>query len=642
MFSQPSDKSAPLHHFAAFSQNHGLVRRTGCGRTVLAALLHVLAACSAPTPSATPIPIATPNDLRSSVGVRTARTLAVALEARQALWHPSADDGPALEVASFAEVGNDPTVPGPLLRIALGDTVSITLVNRLRDTLLVAGLLDPRLPDTLVVAPGDTGRARFSGTRPGLYGYFGSTRRGAESWGGGRGGQLTGVIVVDSLNAPPDRIFAITAWAGAPPIDGDSTFLLAMNGKMWPHTERLQVAVGDSVHWRVINFAGSLHPMHLHGAYFRVDSRGTRTGDTAYTQAQQRLAVTELLGLKETMSLTWSPLRAGRWLFHCHDAFHVDHSQERDLPVASRMWAASLRGDTTRLAADAHTDNAVHGMSGLVMGIDVTGPETERSAPNPRRIALSVQQRARVFGDTVGIGFVLGAPGSVAADSIEIPGPPLVLHRDEAVAITVHNRLAIPTSVHWHGMELESYFDGVGGWSGTVAHVAPAIAPRDSFVARFTPPRAGTFIYHSHFGEVRQLSLGLYGALVVLEPGERWDAERDRVVLFAVAGVGDSALVVAHHSNAPMRAGTTYRVRFINIAPADVVEVEALQGGAATTWRRIAKDGADVRVPERGPARLTFGPGETIDVEITPQAGGGALTLRTKSFNNFDVVIPVR
>jgi FtsP/CotA-like multicopper oxidase with cupredoxin domain len=574
--------------------------------------------------------------------MHTGRRLDVALEARQARWHPSADDGPALEVATFAEAGKSPTVPGPLLRMAVGDTVSLTLVNRLRDTLLVAGLLDPRRADTLIVAPGDTGRAQFRGDRPGLYGYFGTTRRGAQQWSGGRGGQLSGVIVVDSAGAPPDRIFAITAWAGAPPIDGDSTFVLAMNGKLWPHTERLQVAVGDSVHWRVINFAGSVHPMHLHGAYFRVDSRGTRTGDTAYSAAQQRLAVTELLGIAETMSITWSPLRAGRWLFHCHDAFHVDHAQERDLPVASRMWAANLRGDTTRLMAESHTDDMVHGMSGLVMGIDVTGPEGAQVAENPRRIDLSVQQRPRVFGDTVGIGFVLGAPGAIAPDSIEIPGPPLVLQRDEAVAITVHNRLAIPTSVHWHGLELESYFDGVGGWSGTATRIAPAIAPGDSFVARFTPPRAGTFIYHSHFGEVRQLSLGLFGPLVVLEPGARWDADRDRVVLFAVAGVGDSAPVVAHRSSAPMRAGVTYRLRFINIAPADVVEVEALQGGATMAWRRIAKDGADLKVPARGPARLMFGPGETIDVEVTPRANAGALVLRTTSFNNFDVEIPVR
>ncbi len=560
------------------------------------------------------------------------------------MWHPSADDGPGFEVAAFGEVGEQPSVPGPLIRVPEGTSVSITVANRLADTLLVTGLLDPRTLDTLVVAPGGTGSARFTAGRPGLHGYFGSTRRGGRRWPGGRGGQLAGVIAIDSAPAQRDRIFAITAWAGAPPVGGDSTFLLAINGKMWPHTERERLSVGDSVHWRVINFAGSDHPMHLHGAYFRVDARGSWMGDTAEvapSAAGQRLAVTEVLRQRETMAMTWSPGRAGRWLFHCHDAFHVDHSQERDLPVAARMWGAALRGDTTPLPAAPHgNDMSTHGMSGLVIGIEVSGPPPASPPANARRIDLAVQQRPRVFGDTVGIGFVLGHPDRLPPDSITIPGPPLVLWRDEPVAITVHNRLGIPTSVHWHGLELESYFDGVGGWSGSAAHVAPAIAPRDSFVAHFTPPRAGTFIYHSHFGEVRQLSLGLFGALIVLPRGERWDPDRDRVVLFAVAGVADTAQVVAHHANRPLRAGVRHRLRFINITAADNVSLELLQGGAATTWRLVAKDGADLPTPSRGPARLRFGPGETIDVEITPQAG--ALVMRVDSFNDFEVSIPVR
>ena len=83
-------------------------------------------------------------------------------------------------------------------------------------------------------------------------------------------------------------------------------------------------------------------------------------------------------------------------------------------------------------------------------------------------------------------------------------------------------------------------------------------------------------------------------------------------------------------------------MRFINITPADAIDVEALQGGTTVQWRRVAKDGADLRVPERGPARLRFGPGETIDVEVTPRAGAGSLMLRTTTFNNFTVEIPVR
>ena len=56
------------------------------------------------------------------------------------------------------------------------------------------------------------------------------------------------------------------------------------------------------------------------------------------------------------------------------------------------------------------------------------------------------------------------------------------------------------------------------GGSTTLPYYEYAIAservPRDSFVARFTPPRAGTFVYHTHVNESRQQLAGLAGALV--------------------------------------------------------------------------------------------------------------------------------
>ena len=83
-------------------------------------------------------------------------------------------------------------------------------------------------------------------------------------------------------------------------------------------------------------------------------------------------------------------------------------------------------------------------------------------------------------------------------------GPPIILKRNEPVAITVVNRTPEPTAVHWHGIELDSYFDGVAGFSGDPRRLSPVIAPSDSFEARFTPPRSGTFIYHTHVDEPRQ------------------------------------------------------------------------------------------------------------------------------------------
>ena len=54
------------------------------------------------------------------------------------------------------------------------------------------------------------------------------------------------------------------------------------------------------------------------------------------------------------------------------------------------------------------------------------------------------------------------------------------------------------------------------------------------FEARFTPPRAGTFMYHTHMNEVEQVEAGLSGPLIVLEPGQVFDPARDHVVMATV------------------------------------------------------------------------------------------------------------
>jgi FtsP/CotA-like multicopper oxidase with cupredoxin domain len=100
------------------------------------------------------------------------------------------------------------------------------------------------------------------------------------------------------------------------------------------------------------------------------------------------------------------------------------------------------------------------------------------------------------------------------------PAPLLLLRRGEPVDIRVTNRLKEPTSIHWHGLELESYFDGVPGVGRMSSQVTPPILPGESFVAQMTPPRAGTFIYHTHWAHETQLPRGLYGPLLVVEPDE--------------------------------------------------------------------------------------------------------------------------
>ena len=90
-------------------------------------------------------------------------------------------------------------------------------------------------------------------------------------------------------------------------------------------------------------------------------------------------------------------------------------------------------------------------------------------------------------------------------------------------------------------MELDSYYDGVHGFSGVGPRQTPIIAAGDHFVVRFTPPRAGTFIYHTHLHDHRQLSSGLYGAMVVVEPGETFDEATDHVLVLGRSGITSGA-----------------------------------------------------------------------------------------------------
>jgi FtsP/CotA-like multicopper oxidase with cupredoxin domain len=134
----------------------------------------------------------------------------------------------------------------------------------------------------------------------------------------------------------------------------------------------------------------------------------------------------------------------------------------------------------------------------------------------------------------------------------------------------VKNLTGQPTAIHWHGIELESYYDGVAGWTGSGEQTTPAIAPGTSFVARMTLPRAGTFIYHTHWHDEEQLLNGVYGPLIVLEPGHKYDPEHDRTIVFSTGQYPPLGLMLLVNGTPQpdpwvLHTGTQYRFRFINI-----------------------------------------------------------------------------
>ena len=559
-------------------------------------------------------------------------TLVFTLDAREGLWRPDRNADSSLTVQSFASSDTVPRIPGPLLRATAGTVVEIRLTNHLPDsTLLVHGLRPGTAgDDTLHVAAGASRVVHFRASTPGTYLYWGRTHGDRVERSETRDSPLSGAIVIDApgvLRDTSERIFVINTIDVVPdttkPAPRDDIFDLALNGLSWPFTERLHHTVGDTVRWRVLNATATPHPMHLHGFHFTALAKGNGRTDTLYASTARREGVTELVEPGSTLQMQWVPSRAGNWLFHCHIIPHI-------VPFPVRADSIRRRMDAQMAGIHDASMHAQRAMSGLVIGIEVRNRDGAVSNAKPLA-GLSVAQRLRLFaqqslappiGDTAfARGYVLQRGAGVPSrDSIVVPGPVLWLTRGERTVLTVVNHLLEPTSVHWHGMELESYYDGVSGWSGTDGRRAPLIAPNDSFVVAITPPRAGTFMYHPHMDEEDQLESGMFGPLIVLEPGARFDPATDKVFLVGVSlhdGKRDATMNGAR-TFAPMewRVGTRYRLRFLNINSASPVTVLMHTDSVPLRWTPLAKDGADLPAAYRRdqPSRLDrIGVGETYD-----------------------------
>jgi FtsP/CotA-like multicopper oxidase with cupredoxin domain len=90
-----------------------------------------------------------------------------------------------------------------------------------------------------------------------------------------------------------------------------------------------------------------------------------------------------------------------------------------------------------------------------------------------------------------------------------VHGPLIEAVEGDRVRIFVTNRLAAPTSIHWHGILLPSGMDGVGGLNQR------AIRTGETYMYEFTLKQHGTFMYHSHHDEMTQMGMGMVGMFVI-------------------------------------------------------------------------------------------------------------------------------
>jgi FtsP/CotA-like multicopper oxidase with cupredoxin domain len=246
-----------------------------------------------------------------------------------------------------------------------------------------------------------------------------------------------------------------------------------------------------------------------------------------------------------------------------------------------------------------------------------------------RKLTLIVKEKPNWCDSATGNGFILLEGNQTSDENVNVPGPSIVLNRDELVAIKVINKLKEATTVHWHGLEIDSYFDGVSGWGNFKNMLAPILQPGDSFVVHMRPPRSGTFIYHTHMHNA-QLFAGMYGALIVKDPEEKYESEKNKVVLL---GENGSGAIFVNGKKQPdtlyMKKGMNYRFRLINITAgwADLT-TSIIYNGSPAKWKPLAKDGADfpsyqqiIKSALNQPVSI----GQTLDFGFTPEEPGDYL-----------------
>jgi FtsP/CotA-like multicopper oxidase with cupredoxin domain len=89
----------------------------------------------------------------------------------------------------------------------------------------------------------------------------------------------------------------------------------------------LTLARGRFARLLFVNESARLHPMHIHGMFFRLLARNGRPADEPFFRD------TVLVHPRETIDVGLVPLDAGQWMMHCHVLEHAEAGMMTTLRV---------------------------------------------------------------------------------------------------------------------------------------------------------------------------------------------------------------------------------------------------------------------------------------------------------------------
>ncbi|OEK03039.1 copper oxidase [Roseivirga sp. 4D4] len=175
--------------------------------------------------------------------------------------------------------------------------------------------------------------------------------------------------------------------------------------------------------------------------------------------------------------------------------------------------------------------------------------------------------------------------GGITADAMTInggiPGPSLEFTEGDLAIINVTNKMDVETSVHWHGLILPNFYDGVPYLT------TPPIEPGETFQYRIPLNQAGTYWYHSH--TLLQEQKGVYGSIVIQPKEKTLDYDKDLVVVLS-DWTNEKPMNVLRNLK---RGNEWYQVKKNTAVPLSRVIGEGALGAQLKFWRD-RMEGADI------------------------------------------------
>jgi FtsP/CotA-like multicopper oxidase with cupredoxin domain len=230
----------------------------------------------------------------------------------------------------------------------------------------------------------------------------------------------------------------------------------------------------------------------------------------------------------------------------------------------------------------------------------------------------------------------------------QVPGPVIEARVGDVLEVRLTNRLAEPTTMHWHGLRLPCAMDGTD-------MVQRPVAPGETFTYRFTLPDAGTFWYHPHTHETVQMERGLYGALIVRGPDEP-TLDADRVFVLDDVMLDDDAQVeppggwIERHNGREggvrlvngkqepeltIAAGQVERWRFVNASSARYVRLSI--GGRP--FQIIGTDGGLIPAPVAA-TEVLLATADRVELAVGPFTEGEVLEIQSLRYNRRSITWP--